>query len=160
MIKVVPWTVFVYKGENLFYHPEWWNPWGTILIYHFSTFYLLFLIPSEWPSVFRFGACSEVICSTIPDSSVRHGNFWHLECSLLDCINYISSSIVIEIPVSSAWCVNVIQISFYSKKEKKREKKNNITWVLFVHKAFWKLHLTIHFCSPVAVLESSWKWTF
>lgn len=30
--------------------------------------------------------------------------------------NYISSSIVIEIPVSSAWCVNVTQISFYSKK--------------------------------------------
>lgn len=33
---------------------------------------------------------------------------------------YISSSIVIEIPVSSAWCVNVIQISFYSKKKKKQ----------------------------------------
>lgn len=52
--------------------------------------------------------------------------FWHLECSLLDCINYISSSIVIEIPVSSAWCVNVIQISFYSKKKKKKRREKTI----------------------------------
>lgn len=44
-------------------------------------------------------------------------------------------------------------------KQKKERKEKTITWVLFVHKAFWKLHLTIHFCSPVAVLELSWKWT-
>lgn len=41
--------------------------------------------------------------------------------------------------------------------EKEKRKKNS-TWVLFVHKAFWKLHLTIRFWSPVDVLELSWKW--
>lgn len=88
-----------------------------------SFIYLFIVLFFEWPLVLRFSACYEVICSTIPDSWVQHGNFWHLECSLLDCISYISSSIVIEIPVSSAWCVNVIQISFYSKKHKTKKRK-------------------------------------
>lgn len=68
------------------------------------------------------------------------------------CKTYISSSVVVEMPVSSAWCLNVIQISFYSEEDKRGVLGNYIASVLFVHKAFWKLTFD-HFCSPVAVFE-------
>lgn len=88
-----------------------------------------------------------------PSPREPHGNFWHIECFLLDCITYISSSVVIEIPVSSAWCVNVIQISFYSRGKKK---ENVYYWVLFVHKAFWKSHWTLLGCCPCTFWRPRW----
>lgn len=83
---------------------------------------------------------------------------------LQNCINYICSSIVIEITVSLAWCVNVL-ISFYSEKKRK---KNNVTWVLLVHNILWTLHSVAHFCSCCRLwieleadfINGQWKQTF
>lgn len=75
--------------------------------------------------------------------AAHRSNFDTLNVPHSGCKTYISSSVVVEMPVSSAWCLNVIQISFYSEEDKRGVLGNYIASVLFVHKAFWKLHLTI-----------------
>lgn len=82
-----------------------------------------------------------------------HHTFWHAECFLQNCIKYVCSSIVIEITVSLAWCVNVL-ISFYSEK-----KKNYVTRVLLVHYILWTLTLGWSFLFSCCRLRIEVKWT-
>lgn len=103
-----------------------------------------------WRFVLHSIAWYEVVCSAVPSSSAPRGDFWHTECSLLDCINDISSRIVIEIPVSSAWCVNVIQIPFYS-----REKRLTRECSLCIKHFGSNIWLFLFCCCP----WTCWKWT-
>lgn len=98
------------------------------------------------PLVRRFIACYEVICCP-------SRRFWRTECPSPGCKTHLSSRVVVEMPVSSAWCVDVLQISFDPGEEQRGRGGGWLSAsVLLVHKAFWKLHFN-PFCSPVAVSE-------
>lgn len=89
------------------------NSWGTSVIFYFIYLYFFLFCVYVPLHVQR-------LLAALPRYLSSTWSCWHLECCLLDCVNYISSSFVIEIPVSSARCVNVIQRLFYSNEEKKQ----------------------------------------
>lgn len=95
-----------------------------------------------WPFVFHLFACYEVICSIITSSSAHRGNFdilnvpyWVAEMTFPVVLWLRSQSRQLDVSV-------LFKYHFILKRTKRGE-GNYIPWVLFVHKAFWKLHLTI-----------------
>lgn len=119
--------ICTYKGKKCYLiTPKWWILQAQLSFLTFFLFYLIiYLFLFFWMAI-----CVTLQCMLTGNfaalsliAQFNMVNFWHLECSLLDCINYISSSIVIEIPVSSAWCVNVFILKKKQNK-KKQEKKS------------------------------------